>query len=160
MLVAAVADWRVEAAPAKLKKADGPPQLDWSANPDILADLAAQPAAARACWSASPPRPRTSSTPRRRNAQAKGCDWIVANDVSGDVMGGDANQVHLITADGVESWEQRAQSGSRAAARRADRRASRWRLRCASDWLLLTPLARFGDLGLLLLRWVTGAFLV
>ena len=35
----------------------------------------------------------------------KGCDWIVANDVSGDVMGGDANQVHLITADGVESWE-------------------------------------------------------
>ena len=35
----------------------------------------------------------------------KGADWIVANDVSGDVMGGDANTVHLITADGVESWE-------------------------------------------------------
>jgi phosphopantothenoylcysteine decarboxylase/phosphopantothenate--cysteine ligase len=36
---------------------------------------------------------------------SKGCDWIVANDVSGDVMGGDANSVHLITAHGVESWE-------------------------------------------------------
>jgi phosphopantothenoylcysteine decarboxylase/phosphopantothenate--cysteine ligase len=43
------------------------------------------------------------------NAQAKrarkGCDWIVANDVSGDVMGGDANAVTLVTSAGVESWE-------------------------------------------------------
>jgi phosphopantothenoylcysteine decarboxylase / phosphopantothenate---cysteine ligase len=36
--------------------------------------------------------------------ERKGCDWIVANDVSGDVMGGDSNEVHLIRADGVESW--------------------------------------------------------
>ena len=35
----------------------------------------------------------------------KGADWIVANDVSGDVMGGAANTVHIVTADGVESWE-------------------------------------------------------
>ena len=35
----------------------------------------------------------------------KGADWIVANDVSGDVMGGEANSIHLVTADGVESWE-------------------------------------------------------
>ena len=35
----------------------------------------------------------------------KGANWIVANDVSGDVMGGDANTVHLVTADGVEDWE-------------------------------------------------------
>ena len=34
----------------------------------------------------------------------KQCDWIVANDVSGNVMGGDANRVHLITAGGVEDW--------------------------------------------------------
>ena len=34
----------------------------------------------------------------------KGCDWIVANDVSGDVMGGDANEVCLLTHDGVERW--------------------------------------------------------
>ncbi|MBL7590127.1 bifunctional phosphopantothenoylcysteine decarboxylase/phosphopantothenate synthase, partial [Escherichia coli] len=35
----------------------------------------------------------------------KGADWIVANDVSGDVMGGEANAIHLVTADGVEHWE-------------------------------------------------------
>ena len=34
----------------------------------------------------------------------KGCDWIVANDVSGDVMGGAENAVHLVTAAGVEDW--------------------------------------------------------
>jgi phosphopantothenoylcysteine decarboxylase / phosphopantothenate---cysteine ligase len=43
------------------------------------------------------------------NAQAKlarkGCDWIVANDVSGDVMGGTDNTVHLVTAQSVESWD-------------------------------------------------------
>ena len=35
----------------------------------------------------------------------KGCDWIIANDVSGDVMGGEANSVHIVTKDGVESWD-------------------------------------------------------
>jgi phosphopantothenoylcysteine decarboxylase/phosphopantothenate--cysteine ligase len=34
----------------------------------------------------------------------KGCDWIVANDVSGDVMGGENNAFHIVTKDGVESW--------------------------------------------------------
>ena len=34
----------------------------------------------------------------------KGCDWIVANDVSGDVMGGTENAVHIVTAEGVEAW--------------------------------------------------------
>ena len=37
--------------------------------------------------------------------QSKDVDWIVANDVSGDVMGGDGNTVHIVTADGVDSWE-------------------------------------------------------
>jgi phosphopantothenoylcysteine decarboxylase/phosphopantothenate--cysteine ligase len=41
----------------------------------------------------------------RAKRERKGCDWIVANDVSGDVMGGSDNQVHLVTADGVETWE-------------------------------------------------------
>ncbi len=39
---------------------------------------------------------------------AKSADWIVANDVSGDVMGGHRNRVHLITADGVEDWPEAA----------------------------------------------------
>jgi phosphopantothenoylcysteine decarboxylase/phosphopantothenate--cysteine ligase len=104
VLVAAVADWRVEQAPSKLKKTSGPPQLEWQPNPDILERL-----------SASPGRPplivgfaaetedvvNVAATKRAR----KGCDWIVANDVSGDVMGGDRNQVHLITQEGAESWD-------------------------------------------------------
>ena len=40
----------------------------------------------------------------RAKIAKKGCDWIVANDVSGDVMGGDNNQVLLITKDGSEAW--------------------------------------------------------
>jgi phosphopantothenoylcysteine decarboxylase / phosphopantothenate---cysteine ligase len=105
VLVAAVADWTVEAADSKLKKADGPPQLGWTENPDILAALAA-----------SPQRPRllvgfaaeTSDVvgAARAKRERKGCDWIVANDVSGDVMGGDRNRVHLVTADGVETWDE------------------------------------------------------
>ena len=71
VLVAAVADWRVEPAPAKLKKDDGPPALDWQRNPDILADLAAEPAPAAACWSASPPRPTTSKRRPRPSAAAR-----------------------------------------------------------------------------------------
>ena len=34
----------------------------------------------------------------------KGCDWVVANDVSGDVMGGESNQIMLVTSDGHQSW--------------------------------------------------------
>ena len=40
--------------------------------------------------------------------QAKRADWIVANDVSGDVMGGTRNRVHLVTADGIEDWPEAA----------------------------------------------------
>ena len=46
-----------------------------------------------------------SSATRTAKRERKGCDWIVANDVSGDVMGGADNKVHLITADGDEDWE-------------------------------------------------------
>lgn len=103
VMVAAVADWRVEASPAKLKKAEGAPVLTFGANPDILADLAA-----------SPDRPRlligfaAETDDLLANARAKlvakRADWIVANDVSGDVMGGDRNSVSLLTASGVQTW--------------------------------------------------------
>jgi phosphopantothenoylcysteine decarboxylase / phosphopantothenate---cysteine ligase len=103
ILVAAVADWRVEPSSSKLKKAAGPPELRWTENEDILARL-----------SGSDRRPKlvigfaaeTGNVIEEAKAKRdrKGCDWIVANDVSGDVMGGDANEVHLVTADGVESW--------------------------------------------------------
>ena len=104
VLVAAVADWSVEASPRKLKKADGPPPLAWALNPDILLGL-----------SRSRHRPRLLvgfaaethdvEAAAATKCEQKGCDWIVANDVSGDVMGGDSNRVHLITAAGAETWE-------------------------------------------------------
>jgi phosphopantothenoylcysteine decarboxylase/phosphopantothenate--cysteine ligase len=103
VLVAAVADWAVEPSPSKLKKSDGPPALSWKANPDILLGLAAS--------HSRPPlligfAAETENVIAEAGAKRlrKGCDWIVANDVSGDVMGGNSNQVHLITAAGVESW--------------------------------------------------------
>ncbi|MBW6398454.1 bifunctional phosphopantothenoylcysteine decarboxylase/phosphopantothenate--cysteine ligase CoaBC [Roseomonas sp. HJA6] len=104
---AAVADWRTaRAADQKMKKVPGavPPPLELALNPDILATLSA----------AGPQRPRlvvgfaaetehvidNAISKRAR----KGCDWIVANDVSGDVMGGAENAVHLVTEAGVEDW--------------------------------------------------------
>ena len=103
IMVAAVADWRVEPSAAKLKKSDGAPELEFLPNPDILADLAS-----------SPERPQllvgfaAETDNIVENAVAKrlgkGADWIVANDVSGDVMGGARNRVHLVTIDGVEHW--------------------------------------------------------
>jgi phosphopantothenoylcysteine decarboxylase/phosphopantothenate--cysteine ligase len=107
ILVAAVADWRVEPSLAKLKKGGGPPQLHFKPTRDILAELGV-----------SDRRPRllvgfaaeTDDVVERAIAKrlAKNADLIVANDVSGDVMGGDRNRVHLITADGVEDWPEAA----------------------------------------------------
>ena len=108
IFAAAVADWRSDSASArKIKKQPGrTPTLNLMENPDILSSVAH----------------RTSGRPRLvvgfaaetdhvvANAQAKrikkGCDWILANDVSAEsgVMGGDMNTVHLVTASGVETW--------------------------------------------------------
>ena len=104
---AAVADWRTaREAGQKMKKVPGevPPPLELALNPDILATLSA----------AGPRRPglvvgfAAETEQVVANAVAKrakkGCDWIVANDVSGDVMGGAENAVHLVTEAGVEDW--------------------------------------------------------
>jgi phosphopantothenoylcysteine decarboxylase/phosphopantothenate--cysteine ligase len=107
VMVAAVADWRVEPSAQKIKKrADGvPPPLGLAENPDILAGLAssAQRPALLVGFAAETQDVVALGTAKRAK---KGCDWIIANDVSGDVMGGADNKVHLITADGVESWEE------------------------------------------------------
>ena len=105
---AAVADWRVDAvANEKLKKQEGRiPSLALVENPDVLATLARH----------SKKRPRlvigfAAETENllahaRAKLARKGCDWIVANDVSPEtgVFGGAHNQVHLVTTNGVESW--------------------------------------------------------
>jgi phosphopantothenoylcysteine decarboxylase/phosphopantothenate--cysteine ligase len=107
VFAAAVADWHVaEAKTEKIKKNGAPPALALVENPDILASIAR----------------RTSQRPRlvigfaaetervidnaRDKLDRKGCDWIIANDVSPatGIMGGDRNTVHLITRAGVESW--------------------------------------------------------
>jgi phosphopantothenoylcysteine decarboxylase / phosphopantothenate---cysteine ligase len=105
--VAAVSDWRPDTVFAvKLKKGkEGPPAVTLVENPDILADLAA----------AGPRRPRlvvgfaAETNDLEANARAKlkrkGCDWIVANDVSvAGTMGGDENAVLWLDARGTERW--------------------------------------------------------
>jgi phosphopantothenoylcysteine decarboxylase/phosphopantothenate--cysteine ligase len=103
ILVAAVADWRVEPSATKLKKGEGPPQLKFVPTRDILAELGASDRRPRLLvgFAAETERVVEQAIAKR---QAKNADWIVANDVSGDVMGGHRNTVHLVTADGVEDW--------------------------------------------------------
>ena len=106
--VAAVSDWRVDSAfGVKLKKGPGgPPSFTLVENPDILATLS----------KAGPARPRLVvgfaadtndlEALARAKLSRKGCDWIVANDVSQEgVMGGDENEVLLITAAGLDRWD-------------------------------------------------------
>ncbi len=110
IFAAAVADWRVENDSGQKIKKDGrgiPPALNLVENPDILATISALPA---------PERPElvigfaAETENVLANAAAKrvrkGCDWIVANDVSaaGGVMGGDENEVHILDDGGTESW--------------------------------------------------------
>ncbi|TXI76296.1 MAG: bifunctional phosphopantothenoylcysteine decarboxylase/phosphopantothenate--cysteine ligase CoaBC [Flavobacteriales bacterium] len=104
IMVAAVADWRAaDEAGQKIKK-DGKavPPLELAENPDILATLGkhAQRPALLIGFAAE-----TEKVIEHAQAKLakKGCDWIVANDVSGDVMGGANNAVHIVTKDGVES---------------------------------------------------------
>jgi phosphopantothenoylcysteine decarboxylase/phosphopantothenate--cysteine ligase len=105
VLVAAVADWKVRRSPTKLKKADGPPRLEFEANPDILASLAKHPLRPRLLvgFAAETDDLAANAAAKR---EAKGADWIVANDVSRDVMGGSHNQVRLLTNEGSEEWEE------------------------------------------------------
>jgi phosphopantothenoylcysteine decarboxylase/phosphopantothenate--cysteine ligase len=107
VFAAAVADWRVaNTSEGKIKKGTTVPSFELVPNPDILATIAAP----------GPARPRlvvgfaAETDDLMTNAQGKlrrkNADWIVANDVSAEtgIMGGDENEIHLITAAGVEDW--------------------------------------------------------
>ena len=105
--VAAVADWRPETCgELKLKKgADGPPAIKLVENPDILATLSKSKARPRLVVGFAA---ETHDVEAHASAKLKrkGCDWIVANDVSREgTMGGDHNAVAIITAAGIERWE-------------------------------------------------------
>ena len=120
--VAAVADWRPERpSPVKLKKnGSGPPQIRLTENPDILLALSTP----------GPSRPRlvvgfAAETGdieafARAKLARKGCDWIVANDVSAQgVVGGDDNTVLVIDSQGADPWPR---SSKQEVARRLARR--------------------------------------
>ena len=108
VFAAAVADWRIEQpSRSKIKKQDGRPHaLGLVENPDILATIA----------HLKNKRPllvigvAAETDDVVANAKAKrvkkGCDWILANDVSPEtgIMGGDSNTIHLITATDIEDW--------------------------------------------------------
>ncbi len=118
--VAAVADWRpAEATAQKTKKpAGGPPPLQLVENPDILRSV---------CRSDKRPKLVVGFAAEthdvldhaRAKRTRKGCDWIVANDVSGDVMGGAENEMIIVTGDGETRLpRQSKQAAARALARR------------------------------------------
>ena len=107
-MVAAVADWKSRhVAGEKMKKrGSAPPALILAENPDILASTAAgrkRPTLLIGFAAETENVVENAKSKRKR----KGADWIVANNVAGDigesVMGGDLNQVHIVTARGVES---------------------------------------------------------
>lgn len=104
IMVAAVADWRtMDVAQEKMKKrGSAPPALRLTENPDILALVSVHERRPRLVvgFAAETEKVIEHAKEKRRR---KGADWIVANDVSGDVMGGNANAVHIVTGQGVES---------------------------------------------------------
>jgi len=105
IMVAAVADWRAAEAPDQKIKKDGKaiPPLTLTENPDILASLALHKNRPGLLIGFAAETEKIVEHAQAKLAK-KGCDWIVANDVSGDVMGGANNAFHIVTRDGVESW--------------------------------------------------------
>ncbi len=107
IMVAAVADWRADARSdqkIKKQKGDEPAPLALVENPDILAGLATHENRPDLLIGFAAETEKIEEHARAKLAK-KGCDWIVANDVSGDVMGGAENSVHIVTSDGTEIWE-------------------------------------------------------
>jgi phosphopantothenoylcysteine decarboxylase / phosphopantothenate---cysteine ligase len=108
IFAAAVADWRVDRpADQKMKKdGRGLPALALVENPDILATVARHDERRPALVVGFAAETETVVDHARAKLARKGCDLIVANDVSpeGGVMGGERNTVHLVSADGVETW--------------------------------------------------------
>ncbi len=107
VMVAAVADWKPkEFVSEKMKKrGSAPPALMLTENPDILANLSGsdQRPPLLIGFAAETEKVLEYAAAKRKR---KGTDWIVANDVSGDVMGGGHNQVHIISESGVESLDE------------------------------------------------------
>ncbi len=122
--VAAVSDWRPQAeASSKMKKdGSGPPAIALVENPDILATLSKSDRRPRLVVGFAAETDQVEAYAQAKLAR-KGCDWIVANDVSiAGTMGGDDNAVSIVTAQGIERWDrtQKSEVAKRLAARMAE----------------------------------------
>ena len=123
VMTAAVADWRPDvAANSKIKKEKGAaaPALKLVENPDVLAALAKHEMRPQLLIGFAAETDNVVANAQAK-LQKKGCDWIVANDVSPatGIMGGDRNTVHIVTRSGVEDWPEmdKSEVGARLAAR-------------------------------------------
>jgi phosphopantothenoylcysteine decarboxylase/phosphopantothenate--cysteine ligase len=108
IFAAAVADWAVAKPSDQKTKKDksGAPQFSLVENPDILATIARRNAERPGLVIGFAAETENVVEHAKEKLRRKGCDWILANDVSPQtgVMGGDRNTVHLVTGKGVESW--------------------------------------------------------
>ncbi len=108
IFAAAVADWRVaQAGDQKIKKGSGgTPALSFVENPDILATVAKPGPQRPALVIGFAAETENVIAHAKAKLASKGCDWIVANDVSPatGIMGGDSNSIHLVTTQGAEAW--------------------------------------------------------
>ncbi len=126
VMAAAVSDWRVDTiSPQKLKKdGKGAPALRLVENPDILATIAGRRNDRPALVIGFAAETENILANARLKRGHKGCDWILANDVSPGTgtFGGDRNRVHLVDGEGVEDWP--AMTKQEVAARLAERIAA------------------------------------
>ena len=125
VMAAAVADWRPDiAANSKIKKSVDRvvPLIKLVENPDILATIAQGPRRPRLVIGFAAETDDVVANALAKRAR-KGADWIIANDVSGDVMGGDRNRIHLISESGTEDWPDmtKTEVGARLAERIAEK---------------------------------------
>ncbi|MBV8652338.1 MAG: bifunctional phosphopantothenoylcysteine decarboxylase/phosphopantothenate--cysteine ligase CoaBC [Alphaproteobacteria bacterium] len=107
IFAAAVADWRVaDTAMQKIKKDGTPPTLRLAENPDILATVAKAGSRRPALVVGFAAETQDIVRQAQEKRERKGCDWILANDVSPGqgTFGGDSNTIHLVDESGVDSW--------------------------------------------------------
>jgi len=107
VFAAAVADWRPQrTSQRKIKKHGPPPTIELVENPDILSTVAHRKSGRPGLVIGFAAETDHVVANAEAKLKKKGCDWILANDVSPatGIMGGDSNTIHLVSADGVESW--------------------------------------------------------
>jgi phosphopantothenoylcysteine decarboxylase / phosphopantothenate---cysteine ligase len=114
IFAAAVADWRVaRMSQSKIKKHGRPPTLELVENPDILSTIAHLKSGRPRLVIGFAAETDDVVANARAKLKKKGCDWILANDVSPatGIMGGDSNTIELVTANGVEAWPPQSKDG-------------------------------------------------